>query len=225
MTTRQFWMKMDQVFDTKKLTPLEKEDRMAQILKIAYEENLPILGVFDEAEEGIAHQMYVNLDERNHLTVGNRYMLCYTGKNRAIYDTHAPLYPDTATILEVSTREMLNNVFNKRVIGGLIFNRYLDSALMVRKSVLEKYIEGDKPLPPNFVDTPMPYPLEYPHGMNPDMSDLSVEDMMNDPEMAELLNDPEMADMMKKVGEMFAANPEMAKEFMEMLTKGPDGGN
>ena len=61
MTKKQFWMKMDQIAETKRLTSSEKEDRMAQVLKIAYEENLPILGVFNEFEDGQAGQLYVNL--------------------------------------------------------------------------------------------------------------------------------------------------------------------
>ena len=96
-------------------------------------------------------------------------MLCYTGHNRAIHDTHAPLYPKTALILELPTRDMLNNIFNKQVIGGLIFNRYLSNAIILHKTVLEGYIKGEKPLPPNFVDTPMPYPLQYPHDITPEM--------------------------------------------------------
>lgn len=69
----------------------------------------------------------------------------------------------TALILELPTRDMLNSIFNKRVIGGLIFNCYLSNAIILHKTVLEGYIKGEKPLPPNFVDTPMPYPLQYPH--------------------------------------------------------------
>ena len=50
---------------------------------------------------------------------------------------------------------MLNNVFNKRAIGGLVFNRYLgDQSIIVRKSVLERLMPGEKPLPPNFKDAP-----------------------------------------------------------------------
>ena len=52
-------------------------------------------------------------------------------------------------------RHMLNNVFNKRAIGGLVFNRYLgDQSIIVRKSVLERLMPGEKPLPPNFKDAP-----------------------------------------------------------------------
>ena len=87
--------------------------------------------------------------------VGNRYMLCYTGKNRAIYDTDVSLYPENAGIYHLPVHDMLNNVFNKRTIGGLVFNRYLgDQSIIVRKSVLERLMPGEKPLPPNFKDAP-----------------------------------------------------------------------
>lgn len=169
MTTKQYWAKMDQIFDSKSLSAVQKKDELAKVLKTGYDESLDILCVCNETEEGQAHQIYVNLDEDNPLSVGNRYMLCYTGHNRAIHDTHAPLYPKTALILELPTRDMLNNIFNKRVIGGLIFNRYLSNAIILHKTVLERYIKGEKPLPPNFVDTPMPYPLQYPHDITPEM--------------------------------------------------------
>lgn len=188
MTKKQFWMKMDQICETKRLSSSEKEERMAQVLKTAYDENLNILGVFNEFEDGKAGQLYVNLDEENPLTVGNRFMLCYTCKNKAIHDTHVQMYPDTAGIMEVSTRDMLNNVFNKRVIGGLLFNRYLDKqAVIVKKEVLEKYIQGEKPLPPNFVDTPMPYPLEYPRGVNPSAR---LHELASDPVKVVALHSP-----------------------------------
>jgi len=169
MTTKQYWAKMDQIFDSKSLSPVQKIDEFAKVLKTGYDENLDILCVCNETKEGQAHQMYVNLDGDKPLSVGNRYMLCYTGHSRAIHDTHAPLYPKTALILEVPTRDMLNNVFNKRVIGGLIFNRYLSNAIILHKTVLEGCIKGEKPLPPNYVDTPMPYPLQYPHEITPEM--------------------------------------------------------
>ena len=172
MTAKQYWAKMDQIFDSKSLSPVQKIDEFAKVLKTGYDENLDILCVCNETKEGQAHQMYVNLDEDKPLSVGNRYMLCYTGHSRAIHDTHAPLYPRTALILELPTRDMLNNVFNKRVIGGLIFNRYLSNAIILHKAVLEGYIKGEKPLPPNYVDTPMPYPLQYPRDITPEMLDL-----------------------------------------------------
>ena len=172
MNTNQYWAKMDRVFDSKSLSSVQKSEELAKVLKTGYEQNLDILCVCNETEEGQAHQMYVNLDEGNPLSVGNRYMLCYTGHSRAIHDTHAPMYPKAALILEISTRDMLNNLFNKRVIGGLIFNRYLSNAIIIHKPVLERYIKGDKPLPPTFLDTPMPYPLEYPHDITPEMLDL-----------------------------------------------------
>ena len=45
MTTKQFWMKMDQVSDTKKLSLPQKEERIAELLKTAYEEELEILAI------------------------------------------------------------------------------------------------------------------------------------------------------------------------------------
>ena len=107
MTAKQYWAKMDQIFDSKSLSPVQKIDEFAKVLKTGYDENLDILCVCNETKEGQAHQMYVNLDEDKPLSVGNRYMLCYTGHSRAIHDTHAPLYPKTALILEVISSHYL----------------------------------------------------------------------------------------------------------------------
>jgi len=70
-------------------------------------------------------------------------------------DVYVPLYPKNAGIYHMPVHDMLNNVFNKRAIGGLVFNRYLgDQSIIVRKSVLERIMPGEKPLPPNFKDAP-----------------------------------------------------------------------
>ena len=155
MTTKQFWMKMDQVSDTKKLSLPQKEERIAELLKTAYEEELDILAICALQDSDHVRQLYVNKDELHPSAEGNRYMLCYTGKNRAIYDTDVPLYPENAGIYHLPVHDMLNNVFNKRTIGGLVFNRYLgDQSIIVRKSLLERLMPGEKPLPPNFKDAP-----------------------------------------------------------------------
>lgn len=155
MTTKQFWMKMDQVSNTKKLSLPQKEERIAELLKTAYEEDLEILTICALMDSDHVRQLYFSKDELHPSAEGNRYMLCYTGKNRAIYDTDVPLYPEDARIYHISVRDMLNNLFNKRVIGGLVFNRYLDDqSIIVRKSVLERIMPGEKPLPPNFKDAP-----------------------------------------------------------------------
>ena len=79
MTTEQYWAKMDQIFDSKSLSSVQKKDELAKVLKTGYDENLDILCVCNETEEGQAHQIYVNLDEDNPLSVENRYMLSCAG--------------------------------------------------------------------------------------------------------------------------------------------------
>ena len=59
MTTEQYWAKMDQIFDSKSLSSVQKKDELAKVLKTGYDENLDILCVCNETEEGQAHQMTV----------------------------------------------------------------------------------------------------------------------------------------------------------------------
>ncbi len=164
MTNKQFWMKADQISESHK--PIEdKEEAMAALLKTAYEENLNIIILYEEKEGGTRHHLYMNLDDDHPNTIGNRGMLCYTSKRKAEQDRRAVQYG--LRWGSCSTQKILNNFFNKAIVGSLIFNCYsMDLITTVEKETLLKHIPGPHPLPPDFVDVPAKgYPVIDPTHM------------------------------------------------------------
>ena|GEM_PF-1138815 len=153
MTDKQFWMKADQISDSGK-TIEEKGKAMAALLKIAYDENLHLV-ILTQGD----HHVYMNLDDDHPNTIGNRSLLCYTSKRRSQEDAYSSVYGFDWGY--ASARDVLNNFFNKAVIGSLIFNCYsFDKNITVTKDTLEKVIPGPYPVPDGFVDVPVSgYPV------------------------------------------------------------------
>ena len=105
-------------------------------LKKGYEENCNIMIAcfYDHAYPGLAKQCYVEMD-------GGRYMICYTSKQNA----KAFTLGDDWNI--ASTKDVLNNLFNKDVIAGLLFNPYTEKMVFIPKAFLEMIMPGDKEKP------------------------------------------------------------------------------
>ena len=149
MTDKQFWMKADQISESKK-TIEEKAEALASLLSIAYAEHLKMVVNYQEGD----HLVYLNLDDEHPNTIGNRSLLCYTSKRKAESDLHAKVYGMKWGYLY--TQDVLNNLFNKAVIGSLTFNCYsMDAVISVSKETLMKYIPGPYPIPDGFVDVPV----------------------------------------------------------------------
>lgn len=147
MTDKQFWMKADQISESKK-TVEEKADLLARLLKTAYDENLKmVILLLDD------RHFFMNLDDDHPNTIGNRCLFCYTSKQKAESDIRAMAYGIDWGY--VYTQEVLNNLFNKAIIGHLGFNCFReDWVVIVSKETLMKYISGPYPLPEGFVDAP-----------------------------------------------------------------------
>ena len=154
MTDQQFWMKADQISDSRK-TIEEKSEALAVLLQTASKENLKMVVIFQEGD----HHVYLNLDDEHPNTIGNRTLLCYTSKRKAQSDFRARMYGMKWGYLPV--QDVLNNLFNKAVIGSLTFNCYsMDAVISVMKETLMKYIPGPYPVPTGFVDVPVSgYPV------------------------------------------------------------------
>lgn len=158
MTDKQFWMKADQISDSHK--PIEeKAELMAALLKTAYDENLNMVILYREQSGGTRHHLYMNLDDEHANTIGNRSLLCYTSKRKADQDLRAK--QNGLHWGYSSCQDILNNFFNKAIVGNLIFNCYsMDLIITVSKDTLLQHIPGPHPLPPDFVEAPaaMGYP-------------------------------------------------------------------
>ena len=148
MTDKQFWMKADQIAESRKSNE-EKVRQLAALLKTAYDENLKIVIANQEDR-----QVYLNLDEEHPDSIGNRCMLCYTSKRKAQEDLYI-----TSRRMEwgyAYTRDILNNFFHKAVSGQLIFNCHEEEwIIVIPKEILMEYIPGPYPIPDGFVDVPV----------------------------------------------------------------------
>ena len=151
MTNRQFWMKADQIAESKNVS-LVKADMMARLLKEAYDENLNIvIGL-----GGPNAQAYRSIDPIHPNTIGNRAMFCYTSKRMVSKNEWG----------YSSVRDILNNLFNKEVIGFLLFNpEHEQYSILVPKEALEEYNPGPHPKPPGFVDVPVSGRPQIPFGI------------------------------------------------------------
>lgn len=153
MTEKQFWMKADQISDSHK-TVDEKGEAMALLLKTAYDEKLNMVIVTDGN-----HHVFMNLDDDHPNTIGNRSLLCYTSKRKAQNDLAGMQRGFVWGY--VSAYDILNNLFNKAIIGSLTFNCYnMDAIISVTKETLMKHIPGPYPKPDGFIDVPVSgYPV------------------------------------------------------------------
>ena len=137
MTDSEFWKRLDAL--AMQPVSMDRDLRFARTLKRGYEENRGILisCFYDRKFPGMAKQSYVNME-------GDRYLVCYTSKRNA---KQAPAGDDWNI---ASTKDILNNFFNKDVIAGIVFNPGLKNMVLILKPMLETIMPGEKEKPPFF---------------------------------------------------------------------------
>lgn len=135
MTDREFWKQLDDI--AMQPVSAERELQFSIMLKQGYEENRGILisCFYDRNFPGMAKQSYIEMG-------GQRYLVCYTSKKNA-KQAHQG---DDWNI--ASTKDILNNFFNKDVITGILFNPGLENMVLVLKPMLEMIMPGEKEKPP-----------------------------------------------------------------------------
>ena len=118
MTEKQFWMKMEQLTQKRRKTGVMGE--AAITLREAYQENLRVIAAVRHNPEdpSVCYQLYVGMKEEKPEPANNRFLICYSSWDRAKKD---PLLPEGCELLSV--RDVIDNMNNKPVIGGLVFNR------------------------------------------------------------------------------------------------------
>ena len=135
MTNEEFWRKLDQ------LTPTGSDPdnirRFAQVLKQGYEQDLDLL-VTGKLQGDQFNQAYI-------MSPHGRVLLCFTSDMHAAafraygYDG----YPAVCCLVKV--RIIMNNMFNKESIAGLVFNpRDANHATAVPKFLLEQIMPGPR---------------------------------------------------------------------------------
>ena len=146
MTEKQFWMKMDQISESKKMTSSDKSMAMMKLLADCYDKGLNIMIGCLEYQDGTVHQEYMNSPDVLPPYKDKRMLICYTSPQYAKYDPNG--------CASASLFDVMNNMFNKQSIGGLVFNRFCDNpdlkTVIVLKLGLEMLLPGPKPLPPQY---------------------------------------------------------------------------
>ena len=122
MTDRQFWAKLDTFSKNNKDDIL----RLCKLIRQGYKEDLTMIcGVLHTAPDTV-HQLYINIDESNPMTPGNRLMLCFTSMSMARSNKML-----TEPVETLPVRFVVDNALNKAVIGGLVFNHHDEERIMI----------------------------------------------------------------------------------------------
>ncbi len=142
LTNEVLWEKMDRMA-SKGLPPAENL-RFLELVRQAYDQDLGLIirCMYRAPGHEIANQAYLEV-------MGQRYLMCYTSKSHAEREWREGGSWDIC-----SARNVLNNMFNKDSIGGLIFNPDdQNSSVLCMKFMLQMIMSGNHPKPPFFHDT------------------------------------------------------------------------
>lgn len=139
MSSKILWKKLNDLANSGEDN---REEQACQLLAEAYKENdhMIVSCVFQR----INGQLYAN---QTYLPLGPRRLLvCYTSEKKARND-HWQIKTGWD---EIPVRNVLNNMFNKDVIAGLIFNPHDDNPIMIFKTDMEKLLPGNHPKPAGY---------------------------------------------------------------------------
>ena len=145
MTEHAFWTRMDQVSASRKMPKEEKTQQIANLLVLAYKDDLSIWISAAKLPDGQYHQGIICLYPDRPNTPNSRFLICYTsslaGSN------------DSLGCASIKLSAVLGNMLNKNAIGGLIFNRNAgkNGAILVPKFLMQALL-GSVPPPEGFVD-------------------------------------------------------------------------
>jgi len=128
MKKNELWKKLDAAIDNPNIMMATME--MAALLKQAYVEELNVLAqvYYSIDMPGMAFQAYLG-------SPNERFMICYSCKEQAKKESRGG---DWA---ELNAKDILNNLFQKSVIAGLVFNSADESRmLIVPRELLQEMI-------------------------------------------------------------------------------------
>ncbi|MGM9942227.1 MAG: SseB family protein [Bulleidia sp.] len=133
ITDESLWSQMDLL--ARQEHSIQREMEFMTLLKQAYDLDMNlIICCISDPVAGIARQGYMEAN-------GKRLLLCYTSKERARKAKYNMGWD------EVSARDIMNNMFNKDKIMGLVFNPGDKNMVIVFKDLLMAIMPGDKPKP------------------------------------------------------------------------------
>lgn len=134
MTDKELWRQMEQLVSEKQ--SLERDMAFMLLLKMAYDKDMKLIMscAYDPMMSGMARQGFMEV-------MGKRMMVCFTSKQRAKQAKYNMTW-DVA-----KARDLMNNMFNKEKIMGMVFNPNDENMVIVFKELLLPIIPGEKPKP------------------------------------------------------------------------------
>lgn len=134
MTDEELWKQMENLANQEK--SLEREMKFMLLLKEAYDMDMKLIMacVPDPVMSNMARQGYMEVD-------GKRFLVCFSSKQRA----KTASYNTTWDI--GSARELMNNMFNKKSVAGMVFNPNDEKMVILFKDLLLMIMPGEKPKP------------------------------------------------------------------------------
>ncbi|MBP3855219.1 MAG: hypothetical protein IK990_06375 [Ruminiclostridium sp.] len=148
MTNYRLWKALDEIADQTNTDVSERMMKFAELLKQGYEEDLGVMTWSISADPQGSHAYHAYID-----TEFGRVMMCYTSKAHAMKEWRRLPSSDHRAegCLVIPLRDIINNMFNKQAIFGLVFNSDdYEKYVMVPKVMLEFLMPGSKPKPDNF---------------------------------------------------------------------------
>ena len=121
MTDRELWRQMENLANEE--PSKEREMRFMYLLKQVYDKDMKLIMacMYDPMIPGMAHQGYMKVE-------GKRMLVCFTSKQRARTANYN-------TIWDVgNARDLMNNMFNKETVAGMVFNPNDKKMLVVLKN-------------------------------------------------------------------------------------------
>ena len=134
MTDKELWRRMENLAISE--PSLERDMGFMLLLKQAYDQDMKLIMscAYDPMRPEMARQGYMEV-------MGKRMMVCFTSKQRAKQADYNMTW-DIA-----KARDIMNNMFNKDAIAGMVFNPNDEKMVSVLKDLLLPIMPGEKPKP------------------------------------------------------------------------------
>lgn len=134
MTDKELWRQMENLANEE--VSLEREMKFMLLLKKAYDKDMKLIMacMYDSIMPGMARQGYMEV-------MGKRMLVCFTSKQRA-------KTADYNTTWDVAkARDLMNNMFHKESVAGMVFNPNDEKMVIIFKDLLLPIMPGEKPKP------------------------------------------------------------------------------
>ena len=134
MTDKELWRRMENLAISE--PSLERDMGFMLLLKQAYDQDMKLIMscAYDPMRPEMARQGYMEV-------MGKRMMVCFTSKQRAKQADYNMKWD-----IE-KARDIMNNMFNKDAIAGMVFNLNDEKMVIVLKDLLLPIMPGEKPKP------------------------------------------------------------------------------